>query len=143
MVSAGPEDRVIDFSKRFSLAEMSGTFSSKIRAGLASVDGMDGPVSDNGHDELRKRQAAAGTALYDVPYGEQTELPTKYAPMAKLPGTKITKSSATPLFPTSDYVLATTFLPIPTVVQTLTQSQTFSTKSMENTVCVPPACFSS
>ncbi|KAK4981879.1 hypothetical protein LTR28_002912 [Elasticomyces elasticus] len=58
---------------------------------------------------------------------------TRYAPMQPVPPTKITAKSPTPLYPTSAYVIATTWLPIPTIVKTVTASQTFNVKSMENT----------
>jgi hypothetical protein len=54
--------------------------------------------------------------------------------MQGVPPTKITVKNYTPLHPTSAYKIATTFLPTATVQLTQTQSQTFSVKSMENTV---------
>merc|ERR1711939_578933 len=67
-----------------------------------------------------------------VPYPLQTGL-TKYAPMQPIPPTKITKKQYSPLYPTSAVTIATTWLPNPTIVTTVTASLTFSVSSMENT----------
>ena len=70
---------------------------------------------------------------YGVTYTMQTG-PTRYAPMQPVPPTKITAKNTKPLYPTSSVKIAKSKLPIPTIQTTLTQSQTFSVKSMENTV---------
>jgi len=82
--------------------------------------------------------APVGGAEFTVPYQLQTGL-TKYAPMQPIPPTKITAKSFTPLHPTSAYKLATTWLPVGSIVTTVTDSQTFSASSMENTVRQPTA----
>lgn len=85
---------------------------------------------------------AAGAAAVEavdphtIPYGEQTGL-TKYAPMPKMAGTTIPAldKSPTPQYPTFPFVKATTYLPAPTVQYTDTAYLTFTTHSIENTVC--------
>lgn len=130
---------------------MTGSFSPNV---LHSHDAMLSPNNQTlGEVEegLRKRQAgvgpggaglgagagagaAVGAKGYTVPYHLQTG-PTRYAPMAKKPGTRVTAKTATPQYPTSDYEVATAYLPPATVEVTLSASQTYSTSSIENTVC--------
>lgn len=123
---------VLNYSERFSLDGMHGSFSTRVQNGLSSLKN-----ETDYHQELKKRQAAAAAAqnrLYTVPYPEQSTGLTKYAPMGKRPGTTITAKSAPPVFPTSAFTVARTFLPIPTWQTTLTASQTFSTSGIENPV---------
>jgi hypothetical protein len=98
--------------------------------------------------ELRKRLGVAAAAAapaavvaavdpHTIPYGEQTGL-TKYAPMPKMAGTTILDKSPTPQYPPFPFVKATTYLPAPTVQWTDTAYLTFTTHSIENTVCCPP-----
>jgi hypothetical protein len=54
--------------------------------------------------------------------------------MQPVPLTAITATNTSPLWPTSSVVLASTFLPIPSIVTTLTQANTFSVSSHANTV---------
>lgn len=134
MVSRGVNTTVINYSQRFSLSGMTGTFSEKVQTGLSLL-----PNVTRDHSELKKRQLAAAAAapaaaLYNVPYPLQSTGLTKYAPMAQHPGTTITAKSAPPQFPTSAYTVAKTMLPIATWQTTLTASQTFSTTSIENPV---------
>lgn len=137
MVSNGPEAAVINFSHRFSLSGMTGSFSEPIAQAIASITNLDGPGAletrqDEGDGEgLQKRQ---NVGAYTIPYPLQADMLTKYAPMAKKPGTAITAQSATRRFPTSAYTIATTYLPVPTVVTTLSASETYSVVSIENTV---------
>ncbi|KAF2271465.1 uncharacterized protein EI97DRAFT_269151 [Westerdykella ornata] len=126
---------VTNFSPRFSLSGMEGTFPPNIVAALKDVSGTDGPgridkTSDGG-------PAAPGGNEFEVEYTMQTG-PTRYAPMQPIPPTKITKKKATPLHPTSAFTIATTFLARPTVQTTITQSQTFSISSRENTAAPAP-----
>ncbi|KAJ9301489.1 hypothetical protein DTO271G3_1624 [Paecilomyces variotii] len=143
MVSKGPDAEVVNYSKRFTLTQMTGTFPSNVRDGLASVsDDLGGPGSKVDEEqstlereELRKRQE---TGEYTVPYQDQLTGLTRYAPAAKQPGTTITAKTPKRQFPTSAYVVATTFLPEPTVEVTLSASATFSTSSIENTASPAP-----
>lgn len=60
---------------------------------------------------------------------------TKYAAMQTHPPTKITKKTKTPLYPTSPYTLATTFLGRPTIQTTVMEPVTWSFSQRENPVC--------
>lgn len=113
---------------------MVGTFSDRVQQGILSVSDDNGPSSRSGeHDDLRRRQ---DEAMFAVPYQEQLTGVTRYAPMAKLPGTAITAKTVSRQFPTSAYAVAVTFLPIPQIETTITAPPTFSTSSIENTVCL-------
>jgi hypothetical protein len=120
------------YSKRFTLTDMTGSFSPTVSAALESISTTDGPPSS---DRLGKRQAdpAAVPALHDVPYPDQTGS-IRYAPMAKQPGTKISLDSAEPQFPTSEHTIATTFLPTPAIETTISVAAPKTVISMENTV---------
>lgn len=120
MVSLGPAASVVNYSAQFSLTGMTGTFEnpSKVRV------------------ELRKRQVEGA---YTVPYELQMG-PTKYAPMAKKPGSTIPAGKPTPQHPASAYNIATTYLPPATVQTTDAASVTYSVQSIENTVCSPLSC---
>ncbi len=125
---------VTNYSKRFSLTGMTGTFPAAVVTGMAGVTGTDGPprlnqVSGSGEGG----NAAGADGLYGVPYTLQTGL-TRYAPMQPVPGTKITVNKVTPLWPTSSYTVAKTWMPRPSIVTTLTQSHTHLVSSRENDV---------
>ncbi|KAL2005283.1 hypothetical protein VTN00DRAFT_2493 [Thermoascus crustaceus] len=137
MVSSGVDTWVVNFSKRFTLTQMTGTFSSRVKNGILSISDTNGPAIEeqDEHEGLRKRQNAG---KFTIPYEDQLTGLTRYAPMAKQPGTTITAKSPKPQHPTSAYVVATTFLPIPTIETTSTASQTFSTSSIENTASPAP-----
>jgi len=129
---------VINYSSRFTLTGMTGSFSPAVTTALASVSGTAGPATVN-NVAAAAPAAGAGTAAageFGVPYTLQTGL-TKFAPMQPVPPTSITATNTAPLWPTSSVVFASTFLPIPSQVTTLTQAQTFSVSSHANTVCSP------
>lgn len=135
MISAAQGGSVINYSPRFSISGMTGTFPATVTAGLASVDGTEGPATEN---NIQTNQQGVGTAPgpdgdFGVPYTMQTGA-TRYAPMPKLAPTKITAQKPTPLHPTSAVQFASTFLPTPSQKLTVTQSYTFSVVSSENTV---------
>jgi hypothetical protein len=126
------------YSDRFSYSGMTGAFDPIIVAGLKDIDGTTGPATVNalakaGADP-NNPAAAAPDGAYDVEYTMQTGL-TRYAPMIPQPPTKITATNTKPLYPTSSVQIAKSHLPIPKVQTTVTQSQTFSVSSRENTVC--------
>lgn len=129
---------VINYSDRFNMPDMTGVTQPQYAQAAAAVSGTDGPptvngvVNDAGAGAAAPAAGAAG-GMYTVPYALQSGL-TKYAPMQVVPPTKISIKNFTPRYPTSAYTIATTWLPKPTVVTTLTASQTFSVKSIENTV---------
>ena len=134
-MSAAPGGTVINYSGRFSLSGMTGTFPPAVQKGAAGITGTDGPAAVN--NVASNPDAGAATKAggpYAVTYTAQTGL-TKYAPMQGKPGTKITAKSPTPQYPTSSVQFAITFLPTPSQVTTITMSATYSTSSMENTVC--------
>ena len=110
---------------------MTGTFSAGVIDALKAVTGTDGPARVDSTSNAPPVDPADGE--YGVDYTMQTGA-TRYAPMQAVPPTRITKQKATPLHPTSSVVIAKTILPIPKQQTTITQSQTFSVKSIENTV---------
>lgn len=120
--------QVNNYSGRFGLAAMTGSFSTPVASGVAGlVDGdMNGPASSN-------PRAAAPDGPYAVPYNLQVGN-VRYAPMAEAPGTKITKLSASRRYPTSAVVKATTWLAQASISTTVTQSNTNGVSSRENTV---------
>lgn len=123
--------QLITFSDRFGYEGMTGTFDPTVKTGLSGLTGTTGPATQ---DNTAKPGAAAPVGGdFDMEYTLQTG-PTRYAPMQPVPPTKITAKNTQPLYPTSSVVIATTRLPIPKIQTTLTQSQTFTVQSIENTV---------
>ncbi|KAI9879451.1 MAG: hypothetical protein M1830_008498 [Pleopsidium flavum] len=124
---------ITNYSPRFSLTGMTGSFPPNVIAGLKTVTGTAGPATENNvaaaHPGGGAGEQAGG---FSVPYTLQTGL-TKYAPMQPQPPSKITAKTAAPLWPTSAVVYAQTWLPRPSQVTTFTQSNTYSVSSMENT----------
>jgi hypothetical protein len=128
------------YSDRFSYSGMTGTFNAIVKAGVKDISGTKGPDAVDATVAAGANPAAPGAPAvpdageYDVEYTMQTGL-TRYAPMQPVPLTKITaKGTPKPLFPTSSVEIAKTRLPIPKVQTTITQSQTYSVSSRENTV---------
>ncbi len=122
-----------NYSSRFTLTGMTGTFSTTVQAEVEAITDTTGPDTVN---NLASNVAAtsADEGAWGTPYYLQTGL-TRYAPMAPVPGSAITATNTAPLFPTSSVSLASTFLPIASIVTTLTQAQTHSISSHANTVC--------
>lgn len=132
MISVASEGgTVTNFSPRFSLTGMTGVFPATVITGLQGVTGTAGPDTINAVSNGAAAGAAPAASAFTVPYQLQTGL-TKYAPMQPVPPTKITAKSPTPLHPTSAFTIATTWLPKPSIVTTITASQTFSASSVEN-----------
>ncbi|KAF9883454.1 hypothetical protein FE257_003452 [Aspergillus nanangensis] len=130
MVSSGPEDPVINYSDRFTLIGLTGDFSPGEEDHIRSVrEGYE-------RTDLRKRQAEGA---YTIPYNLQVG-PTRYAPMAKRPGSTIPPKSVspTPQNPASAYDIATAYLPQGTVQTTKSASLTYSEVSVENTASPAP-----
>ncbi|PVI06292.1 beta-1,6-glucan boisynthesis protein-like protein [Periconia macrospinosa] len=121
------------YSSRFSYSGMSATakFPADVKASLANFKDTttSGPATKDETSAAANKPAEAGD--FDVEYTMQTG-PTRYAPMQPVPGTKITKKSAAPLFPTSGFTIAKSHLPIPTIVTTVTQTQTHKVSSVAN-----------
>lgn len=125
---------VTTYSDRFTVTGMTGT-TDKALVDAATAAGTAVPATEDGTSNAANPAAAAGdpNANSGVPYAEQTGL-IRYAPMQSVPPTKITKKDTKPLYPTSAYKIAVSFLPTPSATKTVTASQTFSADSMENTV---------
>lgn len=122
---------VTNYSNRFTLTGMTGTFSAAVTEALLTVSGTSGPPTVNDVTGTSESSAVA-EGVWGTPYNLQTGL-TKYAPMQPVPPTAITATNTSPLWPTSSVSLASTFLPIGSIVTTLTQPQTFSVSSHQNT----------
>ncbi|KAH8805608.1 Ser-Thr-rich glycosyl-phosphatidyl-inositol-anchored membrane family-domain-containing protein [Xylogone sp. PMI_703] len=138
MSTATAGGTITNFSNRFTMTGMTGTFSQAVKDALATVTGTAGPPAINNVAQAAPAPAP-GTAdgVFGTPYDEQLG-PTRYAPMQPVPPTAITATNTAPLWPTSSVVLATTFLPIPSVQTTITQPQTFSIASHPNSASPAP-----
>ncbi|MCJ1277317.1 hypothetical protein MMC21_005129 [Puttea exsequens] len=132
MISAAPGGTVTNYSNRFSLSGMTGTFPPNVQAGIKDIDGTDGPETENNVNDNAAVPAAGADGPFKVPFTLQTGL-TMYAPMQSKAGTKITKKNPTPLYPTSSARKATTYLPTPKQVTTITASRTWTAAALENT----------
>lgn len=133
MIATSGSGAVTVFSGRFSINGMTGIFPPAIETDLASISGINGPRPVNVQTDERQEVPAGQEASFAIPYVQQTGL-TKYAPMQKVPVTKITATNTAPLYPSSSVVLASMYLPNPSVLTTLTKSQTFVAASHPNTV---------
>jgi hypothetical protein len=128
----------INWSNRFSISGLAGPAAPA--AVLAAVTALAGATAGPGPiNKLGSGGAPGGDGLFDIPFNLQTGL-TRYAPMQPIPPTKITAKVFKPLFPTSAYTIAKTFLPNPTVQKTVTEQQTFSASSIENPVSPLASC---
>lgn len=126
---------MINYSSRFSLSGMTGTFPANVAEAVKGITGTDGPASQNNIKDNANAGAAGAAGGFSVAYTLQTGL-TRYAPMQGKPGTKITAKQASAQYPTSAVNLAKTFLPTPVQVTTMTMSGTYAlASSIENTVC--------
>ena len=123
---------VTNYSPRFTFSGMTGTFPDSVKTAMKSVTGTNGPDTVDATSN-NNPAAAPQDGDFGIEYTMQTGA-TRYAPMQPVPPTKITKKNATPLYPTSSVVIAITNLPTPEQQTTITQSQTFSVSSVENTV---------
>ena len=120
--------QVINYSDRFTLAGMTGTFPPGVQAGIKTVSGTNGPPSTNQEAPAAGAGAQGAQGDYAVTYTAQTGL-IKYAPMQIPPGTKITAKAVKPRYPTSSVTIAKTFLPTPKQTTTMTASLTYSPAS--------------
>ncbi len=141
IISAATGGSIINFSDRFSISGMDGTFPPVVTAGIATVSGTSGPATVNQIADTQNPVAGGGDTPavaggeYSVAYTMQSGL-TRYAPMPPMPPTKISAKNASPQFPTSAYTPYHTYAGTPNAVTTNTLTQTFSAQSMENTVRV-------
>lgn len=137
MSTAKTGGTITNYSTRFTLTGMTGTFPAAVIASNKDIAGTDGPAAVN---QIAAANPGAGggsiaQGAWGTPYNLQVG-PTRYAPMQPIPPTKITKVDTAPLWPTSSVRIATTFLPVigTAIVTTLTQPQTYSAASHANTV---------
>lgn len=128
---------VTNYSNRFSMTGMTGVFSPAVVTALQSVTGTAGPPTVNAIAAAVPPAGAATGGDFAIPYNEQVGT-IRYAPMQPVPPTKITATNTQPLWPTSAVVFASTHLPIPSIVTTITQAQTFIVTSHANTVSLVP-----
>lgn len=140
MISVATGGTVNNYSPRFTLSGMTGVFPPTVQAGLKTVKGTAGPDTENNIQSTQQNNpAGAAPAAGDGAYGQAYTLqsgPTRYAPMPPMPVSKISANKQSRLHPTSSISgFAKTNLPIPVAKTTVTQSQTFATSSIENTVC--------
>ena len=135
MISAATGGVVINYSARFTLASMDGTFNPAVLSGLKTVTGTAGPPTENDIQapQVGGTTAAAGAGQYGTPYTMQTG-EIRYAPMPPIAQTKITAKNASPQWPTSAYTVYPGPAGSPNAITTNTQPITFSTVSVENTV---------
>ena len=131
MISVGKTGGTIqNFSSRFSLKGMTGTFPVNILNGIKKVSGTKGPSSI---DQIIHAVGDEVEGDFDVPYNKQKGL-TKYAPMQPVPKTKMKEGDNTPLNPPTSVPIATTFLPPAKIETTITKEQTFEERTETNTV---------
>lgn len=132
---------ITNYSDRFTLTGMTGTFPPAVITANAAVSGTAGPPKVNAVAAPAAPGAGAIPAdAWDTPYNLQTGA-IRYAPMQPIPPTKITKTDVNPLWPTSSVPIATTFLLVAPIPTTQTQPQTFVAQSHANTVRLGPVPF--
>lgn len=133
---------VVNYSQRFTISGMTGTWpSTAIQAAYTATGGTvtavpptSNTVANNNNNNNAPGGAGASIAgPYSIAFQDQTG-PTRYAPMQQRPGSTITKTNTAPLFPTSSFTVAVTYLPPPTIVTTATQPVAFTATTLENPV---------
>lgn len=135
-IGVAPGGVVYNFSPRFTLSSMTGTFSTAIQTALSSVSGTSGPDTVNAIVAAGSAAAAPAAGSFSIAYTMQTG-PIRYAPMAKVAPSKITAKGNARAYPTSDYsVWLRSGMPAPDASQTVTDAFTFSTNSVEPTIAV-------
>ena len=135
MVAVGKNGgELTTYSDRFSYSGMTGACGVTAQAALDKLDTTSGPPTvDATTNGAAETDADPADGDYGVTYTMQTGT-IRYAPMQPVPPKKVTATNTKPLYPTSSVKIATTFLPIPSIQKTITQSQTASVSSAENTV---------
>lgn len=142
-ISAATGGTVINYSDRFTLSSMTGTFPASVIAGLRTVTGTAGPADVNNINagQVAPNPAAsvpaAGDPIYNTPYTMQSGT-IRYAPMPPMAQTKITAKNASPQYPTSAYTVYKKIAGTPNAITTNTAPLTFSTVSIEPTVSIAP-----
>ena len=138
IISAATGGSIINYSPRFSISGMTGTFPPNVQQGIAGITGTTGPATENDISNAQQPGAGAGGAQvaggsYTVAYTLQTD-PSRYAPMPPMAVTKITAKNASPQWPTSSYTPYAGPAGTPNAVTTNTATLTFKAISIENTV---------
>ncbi|KIW11588.1 hypothetical protein PV08_10889 [Exophiala spinifera] len=142
-ISAATGGTVVNFSNRFSLTSMTGTFPAAVTTGLKSVTGTKGPATQNNIQSAQNKAPAAdpavdtappnGNSVYQVPYTLQTGS-IRYAPMPPRAPTQITAKTASAQWPTSAWTVYKSNVGAPNAITTHTEVMTFSVSSREATV---------
>lgn len=136
-ISAATGGTVINYSDRFTLSSMTGTFPPSVLTGLRTVTGTAGPADVNNINAGQVAPAAsvpaAGDPIYNTPYTLQSGT-IRYAPMPPMAQTKITAKNAVRLYPTSAYTVYKKIAGTPNAITTNTAPLTFSVQSIEPTV---------
>lgn len=136
-ISAATGGSVINFSDRFTLSSMTGTFPNSVQIGLRTISGTDGPEDINNIQSAQVNPDAAvssaGDAQYDTPYTLQSGS-IRYAPMPPVAPSKITAKNPSAQYPTSAYTVYKTVAGPPNAQTTITNMQTFTVQSKEPTV---------
>lgn len=125
-----------NYSPRFSISGMTGTFPANVLAGLKGVKGTAGPPTENNVVDPGSGSGTPEDSVYAIPFPSQSG-EIMYAPMQGRPGSKITAKAATPRYQTSSVQIATTFLAPPRQTTTFTKSLTISVESRDNPVVHP------
>lgn len=121
------------YSDRFSYSGMTGSWGANVKKALDDLDTTSGPTTKDTTSNPAAGADAGANGDFDVAYTMQTGT-IRYAPMQPVPPKKITATNTKPLYPASSFTIATTALPIPSIQKTITQSQTLTFSSVENTV---------
>ncbi|KAI5814412.1 cell wall synthesis protein KRE9/KNH1-domain-containing protein, partial [Pyronema omphalodes] len=127
----------VNFSPRFAMSGMKGTFSAAALAEQKKGDVAPPPGTDTTTPAAGAPAAGDPAAMAKVPYSMQTG-PTRYAPMQTQPGTKITAKSASRAYPTSSYSVFKSKGPKPIPVTTQTLSWDYKVTSLVNTAAPAP-----
>lgn len=137
MISTATGGVVINYSSRFSIPGMTGTFPVTVQSALKSISGTAGPATQNQIAAVNDgSSAASGTDAaggFGVAYSLQSG-PTRYAPMPKQPPTSITMKNPTPLYASSAWTVWTEVGGPPNAQITVTQPVTYIVSSAEPTV---------
>jgi hypothetical protein len=141
MISVGKNGGTdIVYSARFGLTGMTGVLTAAQLQGITAAGSDTTYVPPAAHNIVAAgavagttAAAAAGAAMFTVPYNLQTGF-VKYAPMQPIPGTKITKKTASMMNPSSAFTIFKTYAPPASVTYTMTDSQTLTHSSRENPV---------
>ena len=140
-LNAAPGGSIVNYSDRFSLTSMDGTFPPVVLDGLKTVSGTAGPPTENDIQTPQNNPAAApaapaaASASYALPYTMQTG-PIRYAPMPKIGQTSITAKAPSMQYPTSAYDIARTYLGSADCISTAVPAVTEVFSTIENTVSI-------